>query len=300
MKFLTGLLAASLSASPLFAQETLAQDSYVLAKKDVTLPLKQKFRAIRLMTMNDAQVKIELGSQQIEGLVTHSNIEEILYDFVSENEIRVHFEKNRSLEKSVMRGQESKNERVSPAEGKLVILTQKAGKWAGKLAEGEVPEAEREAFDQALTSLIDEFNGGNEAKLYGTEPRKIGESWEVDPALMPGMNFFDIKGGKLKITFAEITKFQGEQCAVLNMAFSIKAEMRQEGMQGMGTLIEGSSRVVRSLERLADYQFTGKMRMNMAGETEVQPGLSAKMLMQGDMKIEMGMTKLGAPDEKAE
>lgn len=291
MKLFTSLLAVSLFASPILAQEAVDQKTYVLAKKENPLPVKEKFKSLRHMSMAEGKVKVEVAGQAIEGTVSNSSKEEIIYDFVSEDKIRVSFEKNRSLEKSSMAGQEEDKEEIHPSEGKTVLLEKKEGKWVGKLEKGEIKVEDEEKFDEKVRSLEKEFNVDDDLAMYGAESRKIGESWDVDPSLMPGMEDFDVKGGKLTMTLVEVKEFQGEPCAVLKTSFSIKAEMAEDEMKGVGVSFEGSARIVRSLDLLADYKFTGEMTMDMSGDMEMQPGMNAKMSMKGDMKIDMRMAK---------
>lgn len=299
MKILAGLMALPLLTSSLFGQSAVDQKTYILAKEGVPLPVKEKFKAIKHMSTNDAKIGIEVAGQSLEGMMNSSNKEELLYDFVSEDQIRVTYETKRSLEKSIMAGNETDKEEVDPAEGKTILLEKKDGKWVAKLEKGKVEEADQEKFDETLESLADEFNEDGDPKLYGIEPRKIGDSWDVDPKVMPGMEEFDVKGGKMTMTFLEVKDYQGEPCAILKTSFKIDAEMTEEKMKGLGVSFAGNGRIVRSLKYLTDFKFTGEMKMKMSGDMEVQPGMNAKMTMVGDMKIDMRMAK-AKPAVKAE
>ncbi len=297
MKLIPSILAVSLFASPILAQEAVDQKTYVLATKENPLPVKEKFKALRHMSMAEGKVKVEVAGQAMDGTVSNSSKEDIIYDFISEDKIRVSFEKNRSLEKSSMMGQEQDTEEIHPSEGKTILLEKKEGKWVGKLAEGEIDEVDQEKFDEKVKSLEKEFNVVDDLAMYGAEPRKVGESWDVDPSLMPGMEEFNVTGGKLTMTLVEVKEFQGEPCAILKTSFSIKAEMTEDPLKGVGVAFEGSGRIVRSLALLTDYKFTGEMTMEMSGDMEPQPGIVAKMSMKGDMKIDMRMAKAKAEAE---
>ncbi len=286
-----------LLAFPLSGQEEVVTESYLLARKEMVLPVQQKFRVTRLMSMSDAQIKMEVGGRGFEGTMSNAKEEELIYDFMTEDEIRISYEKSRAVEKSSMRGREDENEEIAPSEGKVILLEKKDGRWVGKLEVGKVEESDEEGFGEVLKKLEGEFNENEQNAMYGTEPRKIGESWDVDPSLMPGLEDFEVKGGELTVTFVRVVEFQGELCALLKTAFSIKAEMRDDNMEGMGVLIEGSGKILRSLNLLTDYKFTGDMTMKMSGEVEVQAGINAMMSMEGAMQVDMQMVKMGTEAE---
>ncbi len=299
MKKLTAYLFILSLITPVLGQEVAVPKSYILAKSEAVLPLEREFKVVRTMAMDDAQIEIKMkvGGQGMEGTMSKSKSEEIVYDFVSEDRIRVSYRKDRAQEKSSMMGREDENEEIAPSEGKVILLEKKNGKWMGKLEAGEIEEADQESFDETLKKLEAEFNENSEKAMYGTKPRKVGESWDVDAALMPGLEDFEVKGGELTMTFVEVKEVQGELCALLKTAFSIQAEMRDDDMEGVGVLIEGSGQIVRSLSLLTDYQFTGDMTMKMSGEIEVQPEINAMISMDGAMRMEMQMVEMGTEAE---
>ena len=291
MKLLAGLLALSTLISPLLGQVELEQKTYVLAKKGHPLPLKERFKVSQLMSMGNGKLKVSFSGQEMTGTVSTSKQAELVYDFLSEDKIRVNYEKGRDLKKSSMMGQEQDEEKIHPAEGTTILLEKKEGKWVGKLEAGKVDAVGQEEFDEAVEKLEKEFNIDEASTMYGSEPRKIGESWDVDPSLMPGMDDFEVKGGNLTMTFLEVKQFQGELCAVLKTTFVIDAEMTEDKMEGMAAKITGDGRIVRSLTHLTDYKFVGEMRMAISGDMEIQPGANAKMSINADMKIEMRAAK---------
>ncbi|MDB4265319.1 hypothetical protein N9891_01070 [bacterium] len=297
MKISTGIMALSLFASPLLAQVAADQKTYVLAKKETPLPQKEKFKAVKNMSMEKGIIKIEVQGQTVNGTMENSSKEELIYDFISADQIRVKTVKERGFEKRVISGREEEEEKIAPAEGTTILLELKKGKWVGKLEEGKIEEDDQEEFDESLKNLEREFNENSDAQLYGTEPRKIGESWDVDPKVMPGMDSFNITGGKVTMTFVEVKAYQGELCAILKTSFKVEGEMEQKELEGMGVTLTGSGRVVRSLGYLVDLKFTGVMTMDMSGDLEMQPGMTANMRMGGDMTIDMRMAKAA---EKAE
>lgn len=297
-------MALALLVTPLSAQVAADQKTYVLAKKDTPLPVKQKFKAIKGFTTSDAELKVEVAGQSFEGTLNAAKKEELIYDFISDEQIRVSILKNRSLEKSVMAGQEKNEEDINPSEGKSFLLEKKKGKWVGTVEKAELEDAEKEKIAEKIEELEKNFNENEASQMYGTDPRKVGDSWDVDPTLMPGMTDLDVNGGKLTLTFVEVKEFQGDLCAVLEMSYLIKGESTAEAIEGMVMEIAGTGRVVRSLNLFTDLKTVGKMKMKMSGDMEVQPGLSAKTEMEGDMKIDLRLAKVKdvaeAVKEKAE
>ena len=292
MKVLFSLLAISFFSSSLLAESDVARKEYVLALEKAPLPVKEKFKTSRNMSMPDAKIELKIAGQNIKGTMSNSAKEEAIFDFVSEDEIRVTYLKNRSLQKTVMMGPEKEEEKVDASEGRGFLLEKKEGKWVGKLAEGEVEEEDQKEIDKKVKSLEGNFNKQNDAHIYGTKPRKVGESWDVDPSLMPGMDDFDIQGGKMMMTFLEVKDFEGEPCAVLKTSFTMDGESKDENLEGMEMKLTGSGRIVRSLKYLVDYKFVGEMEMDMKGEIEPQPGMAAEMSVDSSMKIEMRTGKV--------
>ncbi len=298
MKVIPFLAALPLISTSLFGQAAVDQKEYVLANKEVTLPVKEKFKAIENTSMKDAKMSVAVAGQKFDGTMSQSGKEEVVFDFVSKNQIRVSYEKNRSLEKTLMMGQESDEEEVKASEGKTFVLDRKGGKWKAKLEKGEIKEEDMEEIVDTAKKLERKFNTNEDLQIYGDKPRKVGESWDVDPKLIPGIDEFEVRGGKMTMTFLEVKDFQGEQCAVLKTSFTVNAEMSDKNMDGMVVDFEGSGRIVRSLMFFTDYKFTGGMKMKMKGAFDAQPGVPASMTMSGDMKISQRMARVGAGEKE--
>lgn len=298
MKMKAMMVALPLTFSLMHGQEVANQKGYILATKEVILPVKEKFKSIENTSMKDGKMSVEVLGQKIDGTMSQSGKEEMIYDFVSKDKIRVTFEKKRSLEKSQMMGQEQDKEEIHPTEGKTIVLDRKEGKWVASLEKGEIAEEDKEKITDTFKKLERNFNENEDLQIYGDKPRKIGETWDVDPKLLPGIDEFEVKGGTMKMTFLEVKKFQGEQCAVLKTNFTINAEINEDEMKGMKVDFEGSGRVVRSLKHLTDYKFTGEMSMKMKGGFEAQPGTVASMTMSGNMTINQRIAKAGAEIKK--
>jgi len=287
MKLLFGLLALPLLSNSSFSQTAVAQKEYILAKKVAPLPTGKKFKVVKNMSMPDTRVGIEVRGRQMDRTMSRSNKDESIFEFVSDDKIRVTYLKKRGLKRTSAGGQEQEEEEVEVAEGKSFILEKKEGKWTGKLEEGEVEEADQESIDKVIKRLEQTFNQSNDEHMYGTEPRKVGDSWEVDPTFMPGMDEVDITGGKMTMTFLEVKNYEGEPCAVLRTSFAMDGTPEEEMMKGAVVKLTGNGRILRSLNHLADFKFTGEMTMKMTGDFEPQPGIKAKMTMNGSMKMDM-------------
>jgi len=149
------------------------------------------------------------------------------------------------------------------------------GKWSGKLKEGEADEEEK----KKIVKLAKKFDGeANDAQIYGTKPRKVGDSWDVDPSKLDsfGGDTEDLKG-TFKVTFKAVEKFQGEDCAVLVANFDVT------GSTGKGEAkltMKGKANIHRSLKHLVDLQNKMEGTVKMTGGVE---GTGATMTMNGPM-----------------
>jgi len=166
---------------------------------------------------------------------------------------------------------------------KTIKVSREEGKWTAKLVDAdieEVEESKREAIEQRLSLLEEDFLFDYGPSLYGTQPRKVGESWEVEKPNLPSMGNGEVLEGEASVVFEKVEEWQGVKCAVLTFKSRVKVK------QSSGTLIEfeGKGRVVRSLSSFFDHdlKMEGKSKVtyfskNTSSEYEGKTTLQTKV-----------------------
>mgnify|MGYP000141469202 FL=1 len=212
------------------------------------------------MAMTECAMVMEMQGQKMNGSMTRNGEAIKVATIDSDTQITVVVQKDSSVGSVTMMGQQQPaKEEKEPLHGQTVILTKAEGKWTGKLKEGEATEKQQKKIDK----LVKKYNGESDDKhIYGTTPRKVGDSWDVDPSKVSSFGNGDQKlAGTYKVTFKGIEKFQGDDCAVL------VADIDVTGATGDGDMkmnVKGQFRVLRSLKHLIDLEkkMQGKMKMN--------------------------------------
>ena len=191
--------------------------TYILASENPPMPVGITFRVSDRSVVSNGKMKMTLGERVIEKEMNGTTKELRLLEVLKEDSIRVTFKEHREISKE---DNEEPEEEVHPIEGRVVMLQRVEGKWSGKL-QGEAPEpAVLKEVEEEVKSLTKSLNENVEesVQMYGTEPRKIGDKWEVDVKLMPEMEDLKIEKGKVTLTFVEVKQFNGEECAVLKLS----------------------------------------------------------------------------------
>jgi hypothetical protein len=169
------------------------------------------------------------------------------------------------------------NEQAEPEEKDAlldipVILERRNGTWSARLENGE-PTKEQE---EALSELEDDSNTDDDLAMYGTEPRRVGETWEVDASRIPGLvDQADGVKGKLTLTLVRRMELNGSPCAYLTGTIDCLALRKAEADEEPDTKIglKGTVEVTRSLEHFADlaWKLKGEMTIAMDGPSPQGP-----------------------------
>lgn len=281
------LLLFPLVLSTTSGQENNSKKEYILASSNPPLPLGQKMESTHKFSMTDAKMKFAFDDQEVAGTFSATETEKLIWEFTSPKTIRVAFQESKSVEKSQMMGEEEFDQSVGAVAGKSVIFEEKDGTWSATLEKGKVGKDEREEFDEEideLTKIINEEVEEN-TKTYGLQPRKIGESWQVDPSNLPSLDMIDVDKGTVWMKFVEVKNYNDEPCAILEAKLQVIGRYTEDEMENMNAKMNGTIRVVRSLKYFMDYKITGDIGFEMSGMMEVQPGFNARYSAEGDMKM---------------
>jgi len=239
------------------------------------------------MGLNNCAIVMEMQGQKVNGSMSRNGEKIRVVTFDSDTQITVEVKKNSSSGGMTMMGQKQPiKEELEPLHGQTVILTKADGTWTGKLKEGEATDEQK----KRIAKIAKNYNGaGNDAQIYGKTPRKIGDTWNVDPSKIDsfGADGEDLEG-TFKVTFKGIEKFQGEDCAVL------VADIDVTGPTGDGDAkmnLKGKARILRSLKNLVDLENKMEGKMKMSGTINQGAGT---MKMEGPM-IMSAKTLVKAP-----
>lgn len=155
----------------------------------------------------------------------------------------------------------------SPLEKVPMIVEYKDGKYQVSLEAGE-PTA-------AQTRLLEQFakmhGNDSDISVYGTEPRKPGDKWNVDPKTARFMGEADEISGSYKVEFVEVKEFQGTPCAVLKSAIDITAKSKAGKV-----IYKGTATTIRSLADKIDLEV--KIEATMVMDTQQSAQVSTHVV----------------------
>lgn len=277
-------LVSALSAS--FALPLHADDSYVLAIAGEPIPAGTTAEYNSKMSMPDGKVKITMQGQLMDGTSEMESVEKRRVESLEDGSYRYLLIEEVENQTMTMMGQKQPMPpKVNPLVGLPVIVTKGAdGVWVADLEEGEVtPETITE-----LDDIAEGLNDDDDVKLYGAEPRKVGDEWEVESADLMG-----VENGKgvFKMKFESIEEHEGVRCAKITGKFEIKGMEEEEGAGEMTITLSGDYLAYRSLEGRYDVSKKMAGTMSVKGDMEPQPGMTMQMDMSGKINA-TGTVKL--------
>ncbi|BCU76575.1 hypothetical protein [Luteolibacter sp. LG18] len=254
-----------------------ASNTVVLATADGLPKTGAKFTTSRTMAVKEGSVKISAGGQNMDGTMNLSDSETEDVEIAAPDKIKVTVTAGEKVQAMKLNGQELPNEPVPPQLLKApVTFTKAAGKWTGALDTGTPTDVQK----AEIAKRERKFTQAANAAMYGTAPRKVGETWSVDAARISfaeGTN--DVKGS-VTLTFKGIEDHGGRKCARLEgpMEFSGKTDADKGGQD---LTMKGDIVVLRAIDEMVDLQTTFKGRMEMKGTI---PGGS--MAMEGSVSVD--------------
>lgn len=256
-----------------------ANGVYVLAKEKHFPATGTTIHETKKMVMNKAEVNIQMQGQEIKGTATSARTEENKLEFLANHQIRETEIRSEDKNTMMINGQESPSPSMpSPMLNVPVLLKKAEDKWIATLESGAEPNPLQKI---KLAARAKEQNRDPDLLVYGSTPRKVGESWTVDAADV----FFgeDAEGGKgeLKLTFKGVESYEGKQCARLEGPAKFSGKSTRDGAEQAMTF-DGNIVVLRSLDDMVDLQrnFNGRMTMKMG-----LPG-DGTLQMNGDITME--------------
>lgn len=241
-----------------FASAAHAEESYVLAKKGETPKPGTKCELTKKMAMKNGTLKVKAGDQNMDGTCAISESESETIEYKSADKVKRTVTAGEKSQKMTMGGQEMPDEPHANALLKVpVILTKADGEWSAALEDGKEPSDEQQT---ELEKKEKDQDKSNDAEMYGTEARKVGETWTVDAADLPFAKQEQDTKGSLKITFKGVEDCGGKKCARLEGPMELSGKTDE----GQKLSLKGNVVILRSVEDHIDMKvdFTGKMEMS--------------------------------------
>jgi len=259
------------AVDPKTAEHVLFDSSKMLPPGSVIIDTEE-------MEMKDCKLTMEMQGKVMEGAMTNVGSKDRIFTFNSEEKVTVVIKNDSSEGSMVMNGEAQAQPRKNDAlHDKTVILTKKDGRWSGQLESGEANEDQQKGIDK----LAENLNGESDPRhIYGTTPRKVGDTWDVDTAKLSSLTKGAGKAeGTFKMTFDGIEEYQGHECAVLTADVDVTAPT---GDGDMVMKMKGKFKIRRSLKHLVDLDNQMEGVVNMTGTINQGAG---KMAIEGPMTL---------------
>ncbi|WP_435894300.1 hypothetical protein [Oceaniferula spumae] len=251
---------------------------YLLFDSSKTLPVGTVRTETEVMTMKDCKLTMEMQGQKMDGSMTRVGEKVSVYTVDSDDKITMKVEKSASEGSMVMMGQQQNQPKeLDELHEKTVVFTKTDGVWTGKLDGGEATEKQQEKIEK----IAKKINGDGDSKhIYGTERRKVGDSWDADTSKITSFGDDGQKlSGTFKVTFEGVETFKDQKCAVLVADVDLTSPT---GEGDMVMKVKGKFRIHRSLEHLVDLENEMEGTVTMNGTINQGAG---KMTVEGPMTM---------------
>ena len=155
-------------------------------------------------------------------------------------------------------GEKTQQSEEMPLSKKVVKVERKDGLWTARVIEENLEDIDMAALERELKMVGTTFNDNYAEKFYGFKPRKIGESWELESPVLPGMEPYKVLEGKATVVFEKVETVQGHKCAFLKVTYDVTADHSDE-FESTARFV-GKGKIVRSLEGQFDFRFQASGR----------------------------------------
>lgn len=248
------------------AQALSQADAYVLAEAEFMPPVGTKLTTIRKMDMTKTKVTMQMEGKEMQGSATNETVELRTSERISSDVVRE--VETQSLKKASMtlNGQGAPlGSNPSPLLNVPYVMKKQGGTWKATLENSATPSGVQQA---KLTEREKQYNKNTDAVVYGTAPRRIGDTWTVnDPTI-----FFNGEDGTvgtetaLTLTFKGVESYQGKPCARLEGHAKYSGKSAKGAWFDHTMSIDAKVVVLRSLTDYVDLksETSGQFTMNMS------------------------------------
>lgn len=244
------------------------EDSFLLTKEGFDMPVGTVGLMRSKMKMKCDPLTIKVGEIELKAKMDNASVEDIKVEYMARNTYR--YLRVRAYENNLMQmpGQPGEPElERDPLEGVPVIVKEVEGDWVVKLEKGEPNKAQKEELEE----LKKDLNTDSDPEMYGTKPRKIGESWKVDAALLPGGDEMEMEG-KVTLTFKKVRNYKGMRCAVITGTVNAKMNVGEDEEMDIGVKMKAQVEILRSLEFYEDVKYSLSGTTEFSGTVETAQG----------------------------
>lgn len=256
------------------------EEKLLLTNEDFSLPVGTVGLQRMKMRMKCDKLTIKVGEIELNAKMENTSVEDFKAEYVAPNKYR--YLRIRSFDHNLMemQGQPAEPDvERDPLEGVPLIVELVDGDWVVSLAKGEPNKKQKEALEE----FKDELNTDSDPEMYGKKPRQIGESWEVDAALLPGGEDMDMKG-KVTLTLKGVRKYKGLRCAVITGTVNAVMKVGEDEEMDIDVKMKAKVEVLRSLDLYEDVKFLLSGTLEFDGTVETPQG-DVKMNGKGPMEL---------------
>jgi len=247
---------ALLCFGAVFADEPQAE--FILARKgwedDVGMRVEGKYSR----KSRSGKMKVMMEDGWTSGTMVGNDKASLIIEKTTADSYRIEYGTIVSKYRMFFDGEKTQQSDEMPLSQKVVRVERKDGSWSARIIEGDLEDIDEADLERDLKMVGTTFNDNYAAKFYGFNPRKIGESWELEAPVLPGMEPYKVLEGKATVLFEKVDTFQEKKCAFLKVTYDVTTDHSDEFESTMRLVGEGT--IVRSLERHFDFRFQASGR----------------------------------------
>ena len=235
--------------------------------------------------IKNADVTIKAGGTNLDAkqTLTATEVDEVKVLAVADRQVtKAQTKVTKELVETVttLGGNDMTDTKAGDLEGEVLISERTGpGKWKHTLVDNKPTAKQKKELDKRV-------GPENEDDLYPEGKVKVGHAWTVDAAALQrvfGGSITDLKG-KLKMTFVKTEMVDGELCAVIESAGTIKGIAKEdEGDLNVELDLKGTTwRVVKTG---LDVKDKAAGTIKMSGKIEMD-GVKAELALDGPFTID--------------
>lgn len=220
--------------------------------------------------IKDARMSVSVGGMDIDGSMSMKATEDLTAKFVKVQngdvtQVSVKVGTGKVDQTINMLGNRQQMSQNSPLAGETVFCRKKGGTWKCLLEDATPSEEQKRSLDN-MTPYV------NDRALFPKKEYAVGDTWKLDDAGLKAMlsrvGGKTFTSGKGTATFKEVKTVNGQECAVIEVKFSVKGTAVLAG-DTLKLKFEGKADMARSLKTgvFAKAKYAGTMSM----EGKVQP-----------------------------
>jgi hypothetical protein len=245
-------------------------DTHILATKSDTAIVGCKFTTETVSVMEGGTCTFTSEEGEIEGKGTFKNKEAITLECLSPTRFRrvqTTMEGHTHLE--ILGETVDQPGEVGVMTGVPVILEKQAdgSTYTATLEKGEATAEQRKELEQ----IAKQAASRDDLTMYGEQPRKPGDKWDVDVTKLSDFADGSNLRGKMTVEFVEVKEFAGVRCAVLKNTFDLSGTIKDDGSGEGKMTLKGEELLHRSLVDRVNLDSKSEGRMTISTKADDMP-----------------------------